>query len=521
MSVTSAEDNKLGVEALAAKLETALALNEALREKVAVLEARLQLFEQWRFGRSSERMEPGQLDLFRTGEAPVVSEPEPVQPAPRPKKKGHGRPAFPAHLPRNVVVLDVPESERVCSCCGGALHLIGAEITERGRLIPARMVVDRFERPKYACSRGHEVKTAQLPDGVIDGGKYDASVYAHAVVAKYQDHLPLNRLEGIFKRYGVQLAKQTLWDLILRVDELVAQPVLTQMKEELLREEVLHADETAVTLRYEDQKKKSGSSWIFSWRSLREVAQPKALVEFRPGRGRDGPTGFLGDYAKTLIIDGYTGYDEVCEKNGIRRAGCWAHARRYFKEALDTGARESVLVLRPINRLFRIERAVNARADRLGLDLKARRELRRATRERFSVRVIAAIRAANAELDAARTTLPKSKLGKAVRYLFNQSGPLEVFLEDPAVPIHNNDAERDLRHVVTGRKNWLFFASERGGQAAARLYSLMLSCRQNEVDPERYIADVLMAVATTPSSKIATLTPWAWAEHQAEAAAAV
>ena len=113
-------------------------------------------------------------------------------------------------------------------------------------------------------------------------------------------------------------------------------------------------------------------------------------------------------------------------------------------------------------------------------------------------------------LDGARSTLPKSKLGKALKYLFNQRAPLTVFLEDARVPIHNNDAERDLRHVVTGRKNWLVFGSTRGGEVACRLYSLMLSCRQNGVDPEAYLADVLMAVATTPASEIASLTPWAW-----------
>ena len=503
---------------LAAQLEVVVAQNQALQERVRQLEEQLVLMQQWRFGRRSERLEPGQLDLFKAGEAPPLPEPTEAPAAARPKQKGHGRGSFPPQLPRNTVVLDLPEAERVCSCCGEALHPLGTEVTERGRLIPARMVIDRYERPKYACAQGHEVRTAPLPDGVTDGGKYDATVHAHTVVAKYQDHLPLSRLEGIFKRYGVPISKQTLWDLVLRTDELVAQPVLKQMRKELLEEGVLHADETSVTLRYEDQKKKSGSSWVFSWRSLREVERPKALVEFRPGRGRDGPTNFLGDFAGTLIIDGYSGYDQVCEANGIRRAGCWAHARRYFKEALDAGSKKAALVLRPIGRLFWLERAVNARADRLELDLEARRELRGAVRARRAPAVLAAIYEAAAVIEAAKTTLPKSKLGKAVGYLYSQRERLAVFLDDPAVPIHNNDAERDLRHVVVGRKNWLFFASERGGQVAARLYSLMLSCRQNGVDPEAYLADVLMAVATTPSSEIATLTPWAWGARQAATA---
>ena len=495
------------VEDIAAKLEAALELVDALSKENKLLREQLELLRQRSFGRSSERLEAGQLDLFRSGETPAVPQPELEAPAPRMKKKGHGRSALPAHLPRNRIVLDVPEAERTCSCCGEALKSIGTEVTERGRIIPARMVVDRYERPKYACPRGHEVKTANLPDGVIETGKYDATVHAHVVVAKYQDHLPLNRLESIFKRDRVKLPRQSMWDMLVRVDELVAQPILAQMRSELLAEGVLHADETSVTLRLEDQKG-SKDSWVFGWRSLRDTEQPKALVEFRPGRGRDGPSDFLGKWSGTLVVDGYSGYDEVCERNGIRRAGCWAHARRYFKEALDVGSKEAALVLREMARLFRVERAVNGRIEKL--DRERELALREETRARVSSRIIERIYAAAELLDSAKTTVPKSKLGKALTYLFNQRAPLTVCLEDARVPIHNNDAERDLRHVVTGRKNWLVFGSQRGGEVACRLYSLMLSCRQNDVAPEAYLADVLMAVASTPASEIASLTPWAW-----------
>ena len=502
-------------EELSAKLDEALALIDALRKEIEVLREQNQLLRQARFGRRSERMEPGQLDLFRTGEAPLLPEPTSTLPAaPKKKKKGHGRSPLPAHLPRNVIVLDVPQEERVCSCCGGALHAIGTEVTERGRIVPARMVVDRYERPKYACPQGHEVKTAELPDGVIEGGKYDATVHAHVAVAKYQDHLPLNRLENIFQRDGVKLSRQTMWDMLARVDELVAQPILAQMRAELLAEEVLHADETPVTLRLEDGKG-SKDSWVFGWRSLREIDRPKALVDFRLARSRAGPSDFLGDWVGTAVIDGYSGYDEVCERNGIRRAGCWAHVRRYFKEALEVGSKEAALVLVQINRLFRVERAVLARVEREKLGREETLALRGEVRSRVSARIVERIYAAAEVLDGARTTLPKSKLGKALKYLFGQRSPLAVFLEDARVPIHNNDAERDLRHIVTGRKNWLIFASERGGEVACRLYSLMLSCRQNGVDPEAYLADVLMAVATTPASEIASLTPWAWGERAA------
>ena len=452
-----------------------------------------------------------QLDLFRQGETPVPEEPLPEETPskPRPKRKGHGRERIPEHLPRNVIELDVPEQERVCSCCGEAMGRIGMDVTERLRLVPARLLVDRIERPKYGCPQGHEIKSAELPAGVIDGGKYDASIYARVAVAKYQDHLPLNRLEGIFKRYGIKLPRQTMWDMLARVDELVAQPVLEAMRRELLEEEILHADETPVTMKLEEGKG-TKTAWVFGWRSLRDEERPKALVEFRLSRGRAGPLDFLGDWTGTLIVDGYQGYDAVCERNGIRRAGCWAHARRYFKQALDGGSREALGVLREIGRLFWVDRAVKRRGERLGWDREKRLEERGKRRARWAERLLDRIYREAKRLDSAKTTLPGSKLGKAVRYLFGQREALEAFREDARIPLHNNDQELDLRHVAVGRKNWLVFASARGGEVACRLYSLMLSCRQNGVDPEAYLRDVLMAVATTPARDIASLTPWAW-----------
>ncbi len=225
------------------------------------------------------------------------------------------------------------------------------------------------------------------------------------------------------------------------------------------------------------------------------------LAFWKLGRGRSSPHD---------IITGYAGYNEVCEANGIRRAGCWAHARRKFKDALDAGAKDAAWPLLLIGRLFALERAVARRAERRGLTLNERVELRGAVRARRSRALVERIHAAGWDLFELRSTLPKSKLGKAVKYLANQRASLDVFLDEPRIPIHNNDSERDMRHVVIGRKNWLVFASPKGGEVACRLYSLMLSCRQNGVDPEAYLADALMAVASTKASEIASLTPWAW-----------
>lgn len=486
--------------------------NDALELENKILRDQLAILKQGLFGRRSERIDPGQLDLYQ-GASVELPAPPPQEIAAHERAKpaaGHGRARFAEHLPREVIELDVPEPERICPDCGKPMHSIGADTSERGHVVPARLVVRRYVRAKYACPDGHAVVTAAAPEGVIDGAKYEASVYAHVAVAKYADHQPLHRLEGMFKRHGVHLPKQTMWDMLVTLDELLAQPVLRQMHKELLEEPVLHSDETPVTMRVEDGAG-SREGWAWGWRNLHGVGPSKVLIEFKVSRSRDGPVSFLKDWRGTLITDGYSGFNEVVERNDIVRAGCWAHARRKFKQALDTGARNAVHVLAPIQRLFAIERALVNRAKAQNLGHDAFVELRARVRQRWSKRLVALIIERADELSRLRSTLPKSPLGKATTYVLRQQQPLSAFLDDARIPIHNNDEERDLRHLKLGTKNWQILGSERGGEVACRLYSLMLSCKQAGVDPQAYIEDVLGRLSTTKAADVAQLTPWAWA----------
>jgi len=247
------------------------------------------------------------------------------------------------------------------------------------------------------------------------------------------------------------------------------------------------------------------------WRNLHSPDRPsKALIEFRITRGREGPSRLLGDWSGTIIADGCSGYDEVVRMNGIRRAGYWSHARRKLKEALDTGSTSAAGALALVQKLFQVERPINERVQAGEINREEQLKLRRAARTSSSAGVVDAIYAEVDRLWSLRSTLPKSKLGKALGYLQSQRGPLAVFLDDARIPIHNNDSERDLRHLAVGRKNWLEFGSQLGGEVACRLYSLMLSCKQCGANPEVYLEDALGLVATTPASQIATLTPWAW-----------
>jgi transposase len=479
--------------------------NKRLADELTVLLNRL-------FRKKSERLDPAQLRLL-IEELTASGTPAPL-PAAEPKsvpvkahRRGHGRAAFPPHLPRETIELDVAPEERICPDCGQEMQAFGVETTERGHIIPARLVVKQYVRKKYACPGGHAVRTAALPPSLIEKCKYEPSVYAQLVVAKYGDHLPLHRLSGIYKRQGFVLPKSTMWEMLRRVDEIVAAPILRQMRQELLTEPLLQADETPVIVQLEDERKShKGYIWDYG-------IGKKRVFQFTLTRERDGPRQFLSGWRGTLQTDGYSGYDEVIRVNQLVRAGCWSHARRKLKEALDTGARESIDLIRPVQRLFRIERALHRRAEAEELTPDAWHELRLDVRRRLSARVLARIQTRVQALSAERSTLPKSKLGQALTYLDNQWVPLTRFLDDPALEIHNNDSERALRHVVTGRKNWLFFGSPEGARVGANLFSLVATCKALEINPQAYLEDVIQRVDHTPASRIAELTPWAWAEE--------
>ena len=486
---------------------------EALTAEVQKLTNLLLAERAERFGRKSERIESGQLGLFDDVEEGPVEPEETISPppAPAPKKQGHGRKPFSKTLPREIVDIDLAETEKCCADCGVAMKSIGIDVCERGHYIPARIKVMRYRMQKYACPHGHGVKAAQAPPALVDRCKYEPSVFAHVASAKYQDHVPLNRLSGIFKRQGIDLPKQTMWDMLVRVDEILAAPVLAQMKKELLDEKVLHGDDTPVPLRVEDGKG-SKNARVWAWHSL---GAKKAVYDFTLTKERDGPVKFLGDWTGTVILDGASNFNEVVARNGITRAGCWAHARRKLKQAWDRGAKDARGPLRLVQRLFWIERALTRRRDARELAGGAFVELRNRVRKQRSRVVIDRLFEMVGDISLERSTLPGSELGKALNYIANQREPLTVFLDKPEIPIHNNDCERTLRHLVVGRKNWLIFGSPRGGRVACNIYSLVLSCRAVSVDPEAYLRDALQQVST--ATDVVSLTPWAWAEQHPEA----
>ena len=465
------------------------------------------------YGKKSEIVDRDQLTLSLFGKTKPVEEEQEVEAPPvesRPKKsKGHGRRSFPPHLPRERIEVELPEAQRVCSCCGKDRIRIGEDVTERAHVVPAKIAIKQYVRGRFACPDGHDgVVTPPAPPNLIDKAKCETSVYAHVVTQKYADHLPLHRLQGILKRQGIPLSKSLMWDMCRRAAELL-EPVVRRMKTEVLASRVIGADETPIQVLTPGQKgSRRGQMWVY------HAEEGKPVFDFTTTRERDGPRRFLGDWSGSLLVDGYSGYDEVCAKNGITRAGCWSHARRYFEKAF-AGSRnaKAAAVLTILRRLFRIESALRKRRDRDGMSRDEFVALRSRVRDRRSRVVVERFYSYLDELlRNTRSILPKSFMGKGVDYAFNQRRRLEAFLEDGALDADNNASERLLRNVAIGRNNWLFAASERGARTTATLYSLTMSCKALGIDTEAYLADVLDEISV--ETDVAKLTPWAWALRQ-------
>lgn len=471
------------------------------QREIASLKHKLDVLCRRLFGKKSEKVDPRQLALALeqlnndSGEAsdPVEMDScERVRFRERVSKRPRGRRPLPSHLPRRVVVVDVAEADKTCSC-GGVKQKIGESISEKLDYIPSRLEVVQTVLPKYACPRCHEgVVSASAPVQAVEKGMAAEGLLAHVVVSKYVDHLPLYRLERIFSREGVDLPRSTLAGFVEEATAALS-PVGEELRRQVLFASYLQTDDTPVTVLADLGGSFKGRLWTYLDPLGRQV-----IFDATPTHERDGPEKFLRDFRGHLQADAYKGYDVLYKGGRIVEVGCWAHGRRRFVEALDTDVRAAAM-LALIQSLYQVERE----AAELGF------EGRRRLRQERSLSLLAQIDEQRGALQ--RIVLPKSPLGDALRYLENQWSALNRFVEDGRLSIDNNGAERQLRAVALGRKNWLFAGSLTGLHRAALLYSLAQSCRLVGVDPFAYFRDVLLRVATHPQSLIGQLTPKAWA----------
>ena len=478
--------------------------NELLRHKLDVLCRRL-------FGKKSEKVDPNQLRLaLELLESETGTESEPVEAAsgespkrgPGRSRRGRptGRQVLPAELPRRVVTTDVPEGERVCEC-GTEKRVIGEEVSEKLEYVPSSFHVVQTRRVKRACPKGHGVSVAPAAPQAVEKSLAAEGLLAHVVVSKFADHLPLHRQEGILGRNGVRLPRSTLCGWVRDVAE-ASSPIVEHMKADLLATDYLQTDDTPVVV----LKKLAGSFKGRLWAYLDPLGRQVVYDATATHEGA-GPEAFLSGFRGHLQADAYSGYDALYRSGAVIEVACWTHARRRFRDALETDPR-AALMLALIQELYRVERESK--------DLSP--EARKARRQEHSVPLIVRIEEVRTALEA--DVLPKSPLGEALRYLGNQWKPLQRYLEDGRLSIDNNGAESQLRIVAVGRKNWLFAGSLAGAKWAATLFSLVQSCRLVGVDPFLYFRDVLMRLPTHPHRLIGQLTPRHWAETFAKEAAA-
>lgn len=467
---------------------------------VSDLSGQVEALKRRLFGKRSEKIDSDQMLLFDrlVDEALAEREKSREEDSQREtilytRKKPTGRKPLPEHLPRKRIDYHPDTTDLTCSECNGQKSRIGEETSEQLEYIPASMFVIQHVRHKYACkSCSGNVCIAKVPSKAMDRGLPGYGLLAHIAVSKYADHLPLHRLEGIFRRHRVEIARSTMCGWIATVSDLLS-PIVKELKHQVLQSRRIHTDDTRVPVQDRDRSStRNGYLWVY-------VGEAGDVVyDYTPTRNRAGPLRFLGDYSGFVQADAFAGYDEYFDTSDATEVACWAHARRKFYDArLDDGRRcRPMLAL--IGQLYDVER------DGKDLDEDARLALRR---ER-SLPVLAEIHEKLTRWSV--EVLPRSAVGKAVQYALGLWPALTVYADHGHLAIDNNPAERALRGVVVGRKNWLFAGSDEGGRRAAVIYSIIESCKQAGVEPYAYIRDVLTRVDTHPASDAESLVPRLW-----------
>jgi transposase len=435
-------------------------------------------------------------------------------------RKRPARQPFPDHLPRERVVEPGPTT---CLCCGSArLRKLGEDITETLEVIPRRWKVIQHVRDKFTCRDCEKISQAPAPFHVIARGWAGPSLLAMILFEKYGQHQPLNRQAERYAREGVPLSLSTLADQVGACCAVLA-PLLRRLEGHVFAAERLHGDDTTVPVLAKG-KTDTGRCWVYvrDDRPFGGPDPPAAMFYYSRDRAGEHPQAHLADYAGIFQADAFGGYNKLYEAGRkpapIVEAACWVHARRPFFIMADLVANArraaqgrtpgvisplALEAVRRIDALFEIERSINGHSA----------ERRRAVRQELSAPLVADLESWMREQ---RAKLSRGNdLAKAMDYLLKRWSAFTRFLDDGRICLSNNAAERALRGIALGRKSWLFAGSDRGGQRAAALYSLIVTAKMNEVDPQAWLADVLARIAGHPAHRIDELLPWSWQPRSA------
>ena len=483
----------------------AVAERDELKARLVKAEETLAWFNRQVFGQRSERyLEPDpaqqELELGLKQEPPPAAESPLPKPAPQQKKRKPTKAdalKWSKDVPVEKEVVDVPEDQRFCPRTGAELKVIGEDVVDRLARRQGSNFIKRtvyLKRANPTDSKSGVVRAPNRP-GFVEGGKFDESMLAWICVEKFGFYQPLYRIVEKLKLEGVEVSRQTLSKTVMIVADKLS-PLVAEMKKQTLANRCLHVDETSVKVQ---QKGKCRQSWVWIYLAADPNAPPYHFYEFCEDRSQRHARTFLKDYNGTIHADAWSGYVAMDAEGKLKWSACWAHGRRKFENASDGDPKLRDSVLSKMRQLFLVERHVSA--------MTADERLR--IRIDFEAPIVEAL---FAEVLAYRQKLlPSSALGKACDYLLSHRKNFERYLADPDLRMDNNPAERGLRKLVLGRKNFVFVGSDRGGEAMAGLYSLVQTCRAMEINPLEYLEDVMRRILDHNSQKLHELLPDQWA----------
>ena len=415
---------------------------------------------------------------------------------------GKAKPArrsIPDHVPRMEV--ELLTGDDACPDCGGSLRRLGEDVTEELEYVPGRFVVNRIVRPRMACSGCDSFVQAALPSRPIDRGRPGPGLLAHVLVSKYADHLPLYRQSGMFAREGLNLDRSTLADWVGKTTALLA-PIADAIGRHVLAGHAIFADDTPVRMLTPGTgRTRTARLWTYARdeRPWNGDAPPAAWYRFSPDRKGEHPRSHLAGYEGHMHADGYGGFKDLYRSGAIREVACLAHVRRKFVDVhRSQGSSIAAEAIALIAALYEVEKRAR------GSPPDVRLALRRAE-------AVPILDDLEAWLDAQLPILSgKSPLAEAIRYALTRMRRLRPYLGDGRLEIDNNVAERAMRSIALGRKNYLFVGSAGGGRAAAIAYTLIETARLNGVDPEAWLADTLARIPDHKITRVDELMPWRW-----------
>jgi transposase len=471
--------------------------NQLLRHRLAAL-------LRSSYGPRAERFDPRQLLLFGLL-VPRIEFPAAgfTQKSKSPNRSRHGRQKLPVHLPRLPIDHDLSESEKACPCCGEERQRIGQEKSEQLEHLSANFVVLEHIRYKYACPHCNSgrcqkcdgqahIDLAAKPQQPIEKGLAGPGLLAYVVTSKMADHLPLHRLEQIFARQQVHISRSTLCGWMAAAAQVV-EPLYKLMCNRVRQSDVLHTDDTIVPIQHEGHCRQ-GRLWTY----VGDQHHPYIVYDFTPTRSGQGPLAWLGTWKGFLQADAYAGYDKLYARGDVTEVACWAHARRKFFDAQESDPARALWMLEMIRRLYAVESEAAGRAP----------PERLAQRQSQSAPILEQIRLWLIEQQA--QVLPRSPIAQAMGYALNQWPALVVYTSDSRLSIDNNVAERALRRVAVGRKNWLFSGHDESAQGQAVLWSLIASAQRHEIDVQLYLRSVLAHLPGLPPEELQNYLPDVW-----------